>query len=162
MFERFPSGGSIFLDANVLVYHVLEGRPSCAVLLRRAAAREIRAVTSPVVLGEVAHCLTLAETVQRWNLPSSKAALNLLRRHPEHLAACTIARTYIAQFLQSHVQVLPVRRRELVLAVDLSRRYHLLTNDALILATMTVHGLTHLATNDEDFRRVPHLTLWRP
>ncbi|MBI3321586.1 MAG: PIN domain-containing protein [Candidatus Omnitrophica bacterium] len=88
--------------------------------------------------------------------------MNLLRRHPEHLAVCTIARTFIGQLLKLHVQVLPVGKREVTMAVDLSQRYHLLTNDALILATMILHRLTHLATNDEDFHHVPHLTLWRP
>ncbi len=45
---------------------------------------------------------------------------------------------------------------------DLSRRYRLLTNDALIVATMTRHRLAHLASNDADFERVHDLTVWKP
>ena len=51
---------------------------------------------------------------------------------------------------------------EQVPAGELSQRYHLLMNDALIVATMALHHLTHLASNDEDFRHVPTVTLWRP
>lgn len=158
MLERFPAGASIFLDANVLLYHVLEARPSCALLLRRAKARDIRALTSIVVLSEVFHHLMLAEAVQRFRLDSSRAALNLLRR----LASLTTTRRLIKQVPALGVRVVPVRWRDLALAGELSQRYGLLTNDALIVATMSAYHLTHLATNDADFRRVPGLTLWSP
>ena len=162
MFERLPFGSSIFLDANVLLYHALEARPSCALLLNRARALEIRAVTSPVILGEVFHRLTLAEAVQRFQLPSSTAALNLLRRHPEHLASFTSAHQFMAQIPKLRIRVLPIRWREMMLASALSQRHHLLANDALIVATMAIHHLVHLATNDDDFRHVPGITIWRP
>ena len=162
MFERFPAGESIFLDANVFLYHVLESRPSCAVLFRRARVRELHAVTSPIVLSEVIHRLLLAETVERFSLASSKDALNLLRRHPEHVANLTVAARFTAQLSKLGVRVLPVRRQEILRAVELGQRHHLLTNDALIVASMRTHHLTHLATNDRDFSRVPDLTIWRP
>ena len=38
----------------------------------------------------------------------------------------------------------------------------LLTNDAMIVALMRRHGVTHLVTNDNDFDRVPGLTVWKP
>lgn len=37
-----------------------------------------------------------------------------------------------------------------------------LTHDALQLAVMTRHRLTHLATNDPDVERVESLKVWRP
>jgi predicted nucleic acid-binding protein len=38
----------------------------------------------------------------------------------------------------------------------------LLTGDALIVAVMQAHGLSHLASNDTDFDRVPGLTRYAP
>ena len=162
MFERIPSGTTVFLDANVFLYHALEARPSCALLFHRIKIRELRAATSTVVVGEVLHRLILAEAAERFRLPSSRAALNLLRRHPEHVATLTSARDFVLQMPWLRIRTLSIAWREIVLAGELSQRHHLLTNDALIVATMTYHRLTHLATNDEDFRRVPHITIWRP
>jgi predicted nucleic acid-binding protein len=47
-------------------------------------------------------------------------------------------------------------------AADFSRQHGLLTNDALIVAVMQDHGLTHLASNDADFDRVPGITRYAP
>ncbi len=47
-------------------------------------------------------------------------------------------------------------------AMDAIAKYHLLMNDAMIVATMKRHGLIHLVTNDEDFDRVTDLIVWKP
>jgi len=46
--------------------------------------------------------------------------------------------------------------------VDISRQTGLLTNDALVVSTMQANGLTHLASNDADFDRVPGITRYAP
>jgi predicted transcriptional regulator len=38
----------------------------------------------------------------------------------------------------------------------------LLTNDAALLAHMQALGMTHLATNDDDFDKVMGITVWKP
>lgn len=162
MLDRLPRGAHVFLDANIFLYHVLEGRPSCAALFRRAQAKEIHAITSAIVLAEVAHRLMLAEIVQRCSLASSRGARNLLRRRPEHVALCTATNHFLHQVRRLGVRVLPLGWRELAMVPDLSRRYRLLTNDALIVATMTRYRLTHLASNDADFERVHDLMIWKP
>ncbi len=43
-----------------------------------------------------------------------------------------------------------------------SQQFELLTGDALVVAVMQAHGLTHLASNDADFDRVPWLTRYEP
>jgi predicted nucleic acid-binding protein len=44
----------------------------------------------------------------------------------------------------------------------MSQQHELLTGDALIVATMQQHGLTHLASADADFDRVPGITRYTP
>ena len=46
--------------------------------------------------------------------------------------------------------------------MHISVEYGLLTNDAMIVALMQRHRLSHLITNDDDFDAVPGLTVWKP
>ncbi len=43
-----------------------------------------------------------------------------------------------------------------------NKKYGLLSNDAIHVATMTQHGITNIATNDPDFERVEGLTVCKP
>jgi predicted nucleic acid-binding protein len=47
-------------------------------------------------------------------------------------------------------------------AADASRKTGLLTNDALVVAVMERRRLTHLASNDADFDRVPGISRYAP
>ncbi|MCR4413828.1 MAG: PIN domain-containing protein [Thermoguttaceae bacterium] len=58
--------------------------------------------------------------------------------------------------------MLAIDGRLIAEAGDASRRTGLLTNDALVVAVMQRHGLTHLASHDADFDRVPGLTRYAP
>lgn len=60
------------------------------------------------------------------------------------------------------MQVLPVDEQLLRDATRIAVQHGLLTNDAMIVALMQRHQLTHLVTNDNDFDRVPGLTIWKP
>jgi predicted nucleic acid-binding protein len=65
------------------------------------------------------------------------------------------------------VRALPVRHLTMGLetlagAQRMSNAYGLLASDALILALMEEYGITDLATNDDDFDRVPSLRVWKP
>jgi predicted nucleic acid-binding protein len=63
---------------------------------------------------------------------------------------------------QSKFQVLAIQPDLVSAATKLCRQYSLLTNDSLILAVMQQHQLTHLASNDTDFDRVPGVTRYAP
>jgi predicted nucleic acid-binding protein len=47
-------------------------------------------------------------------------------------------------------------------AADLSKEQGLLTNDALVVALMRRHGLSIVATNDDDVTGIPDLSVWNP
>ena len=53
----FPSGGSLFLDANIFLEHMLRAELSCTALFQQLQVREVRGVTSVVVVAEVRHRL---------------------------------------------------------------------------------------------------------
>ena len=60
------------------------------------------------------------------------------------------------------VQVLSVDGAAVSRAADLSTPFGLLSSDALVVVIMQRHQLTHLASLDADFDRVPGLTRYAP
>jgi len=60
------------------------------------------------------------------------------------------------------VLILPLEPATLAHAAEIAQQQSLLTNDAVSVALMRVHGLTHLVTNDDDFDGIPGLQVWKP
>lgn len=159
--SEFPPGQTIFVDANCLIYHFTGTYPSCAALLERARRREVRAVTSAVTLTEVHHRLMIVEASRRLGQPLRRLP-SFLKSHPDAIRSLQDCETAFKALPAFRLRVLPVTHRLIEQAQSLSHALGLLTNDALIVATMRAHHLTHLASNDTDFARVPGLTVWRP
>ncbi len=161
MLSRLPTGSLVFLDANIFLYPLLGANPSCTELFLRIKRRDVRGITSTAVLSEVLHHVMLAEIGERHPVTVG-GALRLLRRHPEMIATLSKAQTLIHEIPTWRVRIVPLRWAEMKLATELSRHYHLLTTDAVIIATMRRHRVSHLISNDSDFARIPGVTLWRP
>jgi predicted nucleic acid-binding protein len=159
----FEDGVIVFLDANILAYAVVEEKDftaPCQDLLRRVETGRISAWSASFAVADALHKVMLAEA--RLRLPDEVNVGRYLQRHPETVRSLVFARAAAAQFAQLPLQLLPLGAHSLVDAMDVSRQHGLLTNDALIVALMERHGLVHLATNDDDFDRVPGITVWKP
>ena len=61
-----------------------------------------------------------------------------------------------------NLKILEVTEGDFEVALNYSKKYGLLSNDAIHVATMTQHGITNIATNDPDFERVERLKVWKP
>lgn len=156
----FPAGETLFLDANIFLEHLLREEPVCTALFHRLRKGEIHGVTSVAVLAEVRHRLLLTEAIRLGYVTNSQRALEVLRAHPElirHLGSCDMGLNLLLEAPLRVVSVTPAQFRQ---AQRLSLRYHLLTNDALHMATLRTQHLRHLASADADFRGVPRVTLW--
>lgn len=158
----FPTGQTLFLDANIFLEHLLTGEPTCTTLLQRIRVGEVQGITSVVVLAEVRHRLVLTEAVRRGVVPDGRRALARLRSHPHLLAQLQSIDDGLNTLLELPLRIVSVTPRQFRMAQRLASRYHLLTNDALHLAALWAHGLRHLASADRDFLRIPRLTLWAP
>jgi predicted nucleic acid-binding protein len=88
--------------------------------------------------------------------------LNRLKQQPDAVKQLTLFQSAVESVLQSNLQVLAVPALLVSAAATLSRQHGLLTNDAGILALRQAQGLTHLASHDADFDRVPGLTRYAP
>jgi predicted nucleic acid-binding protein len=163
-FANIPAGIALFLDANPLVYNFAPDPvygPACRQLLERIERQEITAFASTHVLSDVAHRLMTLEAITRFGWPAAGIA-NRLRRHPKEVQTLSNYRTATSNIVNSKIQVLPVVPALVVTAADISQQTGLLSDDALIVALMQAHGLTHLASTDADFDRVPGLTRYAP
>ena len=163
-FDDIPSGAVVFIDANCLVYAATsepQYGASCQRLLEQVENRLLQGCTSAHVLGELSHRLMTIEAALTLGRPMTGIA-NWLRRNPAEVQRLSQYRLSIDDLLTIPIPILPVTGTLLSRAADVSRLHGLLTNDALIVAIMHVHGLTHLASNDADFDRVPGIMRYSP
>jgi predicted nucleic acid-binding protein len=163
-FTAIPNGTALFVDANPFVYHFAPGPRSAAVcrqLLERVAQREVTAFTSMHVLSDVAHRLMTLEAMRRFGWAPTGIA-NRLRRHPAEVQALTAYRQALTDIVSFGVHVLAPSPPLILSATAHCQQYGLLMGDALIVEIMQSHGLTHLASGDADFDRVPGLTRYAP
>jgi predicted nucleic acid-binding protein len=83
-------------------------------------------------------------------------------RHPVEVQKLVQFRQFLLDIPTLGIQVLSIPPSLVYAATALSQQYGLLSGDALIVAVMKQEGLTHLASNDGDFDRVPGLTRYAP
>ena len=159
--EEVPAGCRVFLDAGVFIYHFLRGSAQCRVLLGRCERGEIRGVTSIIAVLEASHRLMMAEAVRAGHVTPGGVARKL-RERPEVVRSLTEYRRQIESIPHWGVQVLPADLGRCLRAGDVRVAHGLLTNDAVIVATMRDAGVTAIATADRDFERVEGIQVYRP
>jgi predicted nucleic acid-binding protein len=164
-FNQIPANAAVFLDANILVYYFTPDPtfgPECQILMDRIARyQDFVAYTSNHVLSELAHQLMVLEAAQRFGWPMA-GITRRLRKHPAEVQQLSAYRQAIDEVPRLGIEVLPVERHVPPLAAALGQLHGLLTNDAYILATMQDEAITHLASHDADFDRVPGITRYAP
>lgn len=154
-----PVEATVFVDANVPLASVFEEQRAdlAEEFLLRVENREISAVTSTVVLGEMFHRLLLAETCKLLQVPSY-IALQHLKRQPNLFQQLRECWTLINEFLELPLIIHPVDREVFAKALALSQKYRLFINDATHIALMAEQGIEFLATFDHDLERVDFIT----
>ena len=163
-FDAFITGDSLFLDANVFIYDFgpdpVFGPPSRR-LLKRIESGDLTGYISVHVFNDIAYRLMTLEACQLFGWPYAGIGQRL-RRHPAELRKLVKSRHALDEVVQMGIHILPISSQHILLAADLSRQHGLLSGDALILSMMQSHGLTHLASNDADFDRIPGITRYSP
>ena len=164
MSPDLPAGTSCYVDANVLYYHFVDTPPfsaPCTAVVERTAAGDLPAACSHNVIAEVLHKVMLAEVVARYG--ESRAGLvGRLNRDPGMLRGLTRHIDTARELAALPLRLLPVTQADLLDAAVIASDVGLLMNDATIVAQMRRHGVTRLLTNDDDFDRVPGLSVWKP
>jgi predicted nucleic acid-binding protein len=156
-------GESVFLDANILVYHFAPHPtfgPACNDLVRRVENQALLGYTSTAVLSDVAHHLMTFEAAAVFGWTSK--VVGRLRQDPTAVMQLSKFHQSIAKVPQLGIRILTIPEALVESAALLSLQTGLLSDDALIVALMRQHGLTKLASHDADFDRVPGLTRYAP
>ncbi len=162
--DQVPAGAHVFVDSNILVYHFQPHPgfgPMCHRLLGRIERQDIEGYTATNLLGELAHRLMVIEASALPGWAGGKV-LNRLKQQTDVVKQFTLFQTAVEAVLQSRIRVLTIPRALVSTAATLSRQHGLLTNDAVILAVMQAHRLTHLASHDAHFDGLPGLTRYAP
>ncbi len=163
-FTEIPDGASVFVDANTFVYHFISepvfGAAATA-FLGRLESKEIKGHTTPHILAEASHRLMTLEACSVFGWPY-KGIASRLRRNRQDIARLTRFRQAIAEIERLGLETIEVNAADVLHAAEISQRFGLLTNDAVAVAVMQRRGLRNLASNDEDFDRLPGITRFTP
>jgi predicted nucleic acid-binding protein len=156
-------GESLFLDANILVYHFAPHPtfgPACHDLIRRIENQLLIGYTSTAVLSDVAHHLMTFEASAVFGWTSK--VVKKLQQDPSTVMQLSKFHQSIAEVPKLGIRTLTVPETFIETAASLSRQTGLLSADALILALMRHHSLSKIASEDTDFDRVPGVTRYGP
>ena len=165
MSSHIETGTTIFVDANILLYavsgHWMYGNSS-KWLLESINDGEYNGITSVLVCNEVFHRSLIAEIVERECI-SPKSVSECLKKDPELVKESIKAWDAIEKIEQiNHMTVVGIDGTIFNTALIFSKKYGILSNDALHLAIMKQEGVGTIASNDRDFSSVEWLKIWRP
>jgi predicted nucleic acid-binding protein len=163
-FAEIPAGAAVFLDANTLVYHFANHAsfgPACTQLVKRIEQHHLAGFISTHVLSEIAHRLMTLEAIDRLGWPPAVIAARLRKHHIE-IPKVTVHIQAVAQIPLLGIQTVTITPPLVEAATIVSQQHEQLMGDARVVAVMQAHGLTHLASNNADFDRVPWLTRYEP
>jgi predicted nucleic acid-binding protein len=162
--SEVPSTTEIFIDANILVYHFAgptQLTSACSAFLRRVENRDLIGFTSLTVLAEVLHRLMLIEATEKLKI-EARRAVQYLKQHPTAVSLLTGHLSVPEKVHAIGVHILTPTLDDLLASQEFKMTLGYLTNDAINLAVMKRHHLTHIATNDADFTRAESLRIWHP
>ena len=154
-------GSAVFIDANVFIYHFVGVSPECTALLGRCETREVQGSTSSLVLAEVSHRLMMIEAVERKLVTPGNVARKLARR-PDVVRQLARHEASIEAIPAMGIEITPVTEATILLGLRHQRRYGLLTNDSLIVASMQQQGVRRLATADQRLAVVDEIEIFAP
>jgi predicted nucleic acid-binding protein len=104
----------------------------------------------------------IVETVEKQGFSTSREAVEYLQSHPDFVKTLKKPLPIPSDLARMGVDIQPVSHVELHSSKRYRRDYGFMTNDSLVLAVMKRHKVIHLATNDQDFERVPDIKVWTP
>ena len=147
---------SVFVDANVILYHLGGLSDDATSLLEMGEKRRIRLITSLRVMDEVFFKYTLASTAKRYGWRSR--VLERLRKDKEKAEEIADDMELLKELFDLFDVVEPTRS-DLLKVIDVQREYGLIGNDALTVALMRRLNLRYIATSDSDFQAVPWIRI---
>jgi predicted nucleic acid-binding protein len=154
-------GDSVFIDANIFIYHFGGRSAECREFLERCARQALWGYTGTSTITEVIHRLMIAKAIEK-RLVTTKTAVKQLKERQDWVRQLTIYNDDVRQILQMNLTILSLTPEILSQSEAVRKNEGLLTNDSVIVALMQDSGLTKLASADRDFELVTGLDVHKP
>ena len=163
--SSIPSGEKVLFDTNIFIYSALDHQKygdSCTDLIYRVESGEIEGYSPTVVLNELLHRLMVVEVIEESSARNTKDAIKILRYDRStipNLKTCwrELDRIYSMRFIVLEEKIDTFKE-----SLSIAKKYSLLAKDAYIASFARSYGITNIATNDRDFKRVEWLKVWNP
>ncbi|MBE3598726.1 MAG: PIN domain-containing protein [Limnochordaceae bacterium] len=161
MLTELPAGASVYIDANIFVYHFTGMSQQVRTFLSRCERHEVAANAGTLVLLEVLHRLMVIEARHK-GLVSGANPVRQLEQHPDRVRALSEYQFHTQAIPAMGVHILDLPGDWLTRSLELRQRYGLLTTDSVIALEMLDHGIPFIASADPAFDRVPGVTRLAP
>jgi len=158
-------GSSIFVDANIFVYHFCKKsklNPASSNFLERAETRKISGVTSTLVVQEVTHRMMIVEAATVLTDIKAKDLVKYLKAHPDIVKKLVSHQSVPEKIASFNLEIISPDMNTIERSQQMKSKYGLLSNDALSLQIVEHLKINNLASNDSDFERVDFITLYKP
>lgn len=155
------NGDSVFIDANIFIYHFGGRSPECKAVLERCARRELFGYTSTPILAEVLHRLMVAEAIAK-SLVTAKTAVRKLGETPDMVKQLIQYQEDVNKIPQMNLTILALTAEIVQMSAEVRKNEGLLTNDSLVIACMRAQGLTKVATANGDFDHLSGIEVYKP
>ena len=159
-----PADEMCFVDANILYYSTVasaECSSYCIALSKEILTGVRRAATVSSAVADAVHKVMCSEVV-KVHKRSRAGLIGWIKQHPDALTSLHEFMEAAEEYSKLPLQWLPITPGMLVKAGPLAAMHGLMVNDALNVAAMQEYGIRHLVTNDDDFRGVPGIKVWKP
>lgn len=158
-------GTSIFIDANIFIYHFSkESRfnQACSSFLEYIEAGSMSGFTSISIIQEVIHRMMIIEALSLHPEIKAKGVVKYLKAHPEEVKKLINHQGIPSRIGSFNVKIMSFDIETIERSQLMKRRYGFLSNDALTLQIMEDLNIKNLASNDIDFEMADFINLYRP
>ncbi len=162
--NNLPDGTVVYVDSNIFIYDATNHpkyAASCSVLLDRIESGEISGVTSVLSINETVHKLSIIELSTKLN-KKPVSIIPLIKKKPSLLDGLVTPFLAAENMMNMNLEIVNLLVPMYVVVLESMKRYRLMSNDAIHVATMKQRGISDIATNDPDFERVGWIKVWKP
>ncbi len=159
--EEIPLDETVFIDANIFIYHFTGVSQAATEFLTRCENREVSGATSWPVILKVLHRMMMIEAVSKGLVTPGNIARKL-QENPAIVQQLSAYHQQAKAIPDMGIAILPTGIDTLAISHAWRQRYGLLVNDSISLALMEQYGIHNMATADRDFLQVASIMIYTP
>jgi predicted nucleic acid-binding protein len=162
MLKDLPKRSEIFIDSNVFTYY-LSGHEifgvTCKNFLRLIERGECKGYVNDVVISEVLLNFLKSELFRLRKIEPYKVVREI-KKNPNLVGLVDFTKvTLLFNSLGLEIISSGFRCKKIT---EIMKKYKLLPNDSIHIATMEKYEIKNIATKDSDFERVKWIRVWKP